>query len=739
MPMKEHLRSWPRIAAIVGVYVVAWLIFDRLSYQYAEKATPWYLATALSFYLVYTFGLRYAPAVVVANVARGLLSDRHHLTFAWLFALGFVTAVVVVAFVMLFRRMGVRFYRGFNDAIAYLVIGCLVFPFVRALVGVAIICASGSLQWANYWRDFYSFGVGDLVGMATLGATLFLFLTPLVAQKDSEPQEPNRDPMSRFETAAVFSVLAIGLVGGYSLVRSQNNAAVYFLVFLPLMWLVIRGGLGYGVIGLLVSDVTIVALQRYFQLPASAAAAYQSYVAASSFTVITLGAAVNQRRREEREAIERARTNAITGLPSRQSFEDWLASDSARSAAGATLLLVEVEAIRLADEWLDPHGADALQAGVGALLLTHTVGARVLAHVSSNIFAIVLSGDEKANATLTAQTLLGAFEAPINVGETELYISPSIGIAVGSALVEPITIFQHATQALRIARERGRSEIAFYDADRDQEAVLSLVAQLHRAHRESEFMLYYQPIWSCSFDAETGKASVDGLIGAEALLRWNHPERGMLTPAWFLDLLASMPLSERVGTWVIEQAAIGLSLIRESLPNCTMWVNLFQRQAFSRDLPSVLQRQLARYRLPADSFVIELNEKTIAEDEADLEPMVERLHALGVRVAVDDFGTGSSSYARLHAASIDILKIDKSFIPVGEPKGKTGDVLLSLMKFARDIGVMTVAEGVETDQQFAWLTRNGCSIVQGYVLGAPMPSYAFIDLAREIVYTRPSS
>ncbi len=210
----------------------------------------------------------------------------------------------------------------------------------------------------------------------------------------------------------------------------------------------------------------------------------------------------------------------------------------------------------------------------------------------------------------------------------------------------------------------------------------------------------------------------------------------MIGPDSCLELLSSMPLSERIGKCVIDSACLGLSVIRQTVPECTIWINLFDRQAYARDLDETIARALSRSLLPAQAVVMELNERTIASDEADLEALVGRLHRIGVRVAVDDFGTGNSSSARLREASVDILKIDKSFIPVGEPKGKTGDVLLGLLKFAQDIGVVALAEGVETDQQFAWLARNGCSVIQGFVLGAPLPAYAFVELAAKGIRQR---
>lgn len=711
---------------VLAAYAVLWLAFDRLAYSYSWHATPWYLGTALSFYLVYAFGVRYSPAIVAIEVARGLISSRHHLTWDWLFALGMVNWAIITPTAYAARRFGIRALQTFNDTVSYLALACIAMPALRAVAGVLILCLSGDTPWSRYWSTSFSFAIGDMSGMLTLVPFLLVFVSPRIAPHTAVSDERGTRVMKGPEIATVVALMCGGILGAYYVIATKNNAQAFYFVFIPLTWMALRGGLRWAIGGSLLSGCGVVALHYVFRTAPPATAAYQSYLVGSAITTLMLGVIVNQRKREEREAIERARRDPLSGLPNRQGFETWLASHGP-SSLGMALFHVEFAAIRLADEWLEPENVSALIAGIAERLTETVVDALTVAHLAPDRFAVAVLGDDRQHAAYVADRIVRAFEQPVNVGETELFATPRIGIALGAAEASPSAIQHHAARAAADARSHS-SEVAFYDARRASESAFSLSAQLHRALERDEFLLYYQPIWSC--DGMVAPA-YDRLIGAEALLRWKHPERGILSPDAFIELLESIPLSERVGAWVVEEACRQLSIFQEVLPACSMWINLFARQAVARTLAFSLEELGNRYDFPEGSLVVELNEKMTGDEDVDMSALVQRLHFAGVRVAVDDFGHGYSSYARVREIPFDILKIDRSFVSGHQLEGKISDVLAGLVRFANDIGVEALAEGVERVEQLDLLGRSGCRLAQGHLLGPPLPPEAFLDLVRQ--------
>lgn len=716
---RQLMRPALRPTVIALTYGVLWLALDRLAYHYSWHATPWYLGTALSFYLLFAFGLRYAPAIVIIEVLRGFISARHHLTFEWLFVLGLVTMVIIVPAVWLLQRMNVRLFSTFTDVVRYLAIGCIAMPLARALAGVAVLCLTGDTQWSHYWATAYSFGLGDLAGMITLVPFLAVFVSPHFAPQIAVRDERATRQMGLAEIVLVWAMLVGGVIAGYYVVSSQNSSQVFYFVFIPLTWLALRGGLRWAIAGMLASDLCVVLLHQWFNTPPAATAAYQSYLTGSSFTTLMLGVVVNQRSREEREAVEQARRDPVTGLPNRQAFEEWLAR-LAGGAAPITICCIEFPAIRLADEWLEPDGFRTLQRESAARLAACAPQALILAQLATDRIAAVLPGNDRAEAARVADRILRRFEQPLNVGETELFIVPQIGIAnATSETSSPADLVHEATQAVRIARSCG-TELAFYDAQGAGEAVLSLSAQLHRALQRMEFVLYYQPIWARNASG-SGMQTFSELAGAEAHLRWNHPERGTLEPQHFIDLLESLPLSERVGNWILEEACRQLVEFRSVLPSCTMWINVFSRQALSSALSTAVARVVAQYGFRPGAVVLELNEKLAASESQNLGAFAAKLRDAGAHIAIDDVGKTNSPFARLREIPCDALKLDV----------KNADLIAGLAGFAQDIGTVAIAEGVERLDQIDALARTGCAMVQGNLLGPPLPADIFMELARQ--------
>ena len=286
-------------------------------------------------------------------------------------------------------------------------------------------------------------------------------------------------------------------------------------------------GLRFATIGIICADLSVVALDWWFRSPVTQSLSYQSYIAASSLTALTLGAVVTQRWRENVANLERARIDRVTGLPNPRALDEWLASNDLRQPL--TVLLVAIDNMRWVHEGLHRQGIDAFVCGVGYRLQQLPIGERYLAHTSDAEFAVVLTGSDRAMAALTAEKIRHAFERPVDIGETEIYATVSVGISTCDDRNESVHLLvPHAEQALDEARARGVESVVFHVPREDEEPLISLAAQLHRAVQNDEFELVYQPIFELPPHPDEDYAFFGARIsGVEALLRWNHPTRGL--------------------------------------------------------------------------------------------------------------------------------------------------------------------------------------------------------------------
>jgi EAL domain-containing protein (putative c-di-GMP-specific phosphodiesterase class I) len=316
---------------------------------------------------------------------------------------------------------------------------------------------------------------------------------------------------------------------------------------------------------------------------------------------------------------------------------------------------------------------------------------------------------------------------PFEAGGVELFITPSIGIAVfpqdgGDAQ----TLLQNADLAMHHAKAGGRNTFEFYESKQNtlSRERLTLENHLHRAIARNELVLYYQP----KVCVKTGQ-----LVGAEALLRWFHPELGLIPPDRFIPIAEESGLIVPIGEWVMDTACAQLAKWRaEGQPHIKLAVNVSRHEMAHGGLFESIRRALARHGVPAQQIVIELTESVLM-DRVDL--IVAQLHAMraiGLEVSIDDFGTGYSSMAYLKRFPIDELKIDRSFIK-GTPDDKTDVAIVrALIVLAQSLAMRVVAEGVETPFQHALLRQLGCDVYQGYMCSPPVNADQFMEIALRI-------
>ncbi len=692
--------------------------------------TAWHFGAALTMYLLFTFGLRYSYAPLVAAVVGSLLISPMALgtVVSRLETAGIGIIVYGAASLLLRRTMAVRepFLR-LRNFLAYVLIGAAAVSLTCAVV--TLVHTSGSISNSSM-IDMATLAIGSFIPLLTVFPMLVVFVTSLFSRKPFDEHDAHI-PLPFYERVIASCLLFISVYLGYRFIDIKDSAPIYYFLFLPLLWLAARGGLRYAVATIFLTDLALVMMNAAFRLPVSESITYQAYLAASALTALTLGVIVSQRRREVREAFDRARCDSVTGLPSPQALDAWFSHPRANSYPALTLLLIEIDNIRWVNEGLHPAAIDEFMRGVGDRLRNAHVGALFLAHVSGHEFAVILDNVDRNGAALVAEKIRRGFERPIPVENEEFYATISVGIATcQTATEEPRLLVPHAEQALDAARIRGLESVAFYAGEQPRERLFSLATQLHDALRGGEFDLWFQPLFEVSNANDIHSQTGRRVVGAEALLRWNHPRRGLIEPESFLDMLDSMSLSERVGGWVLDNALMHVSNWRKRGHDIAVWINVFGRQLVDPEFFGSLRGRLLRHALTPASVVVEVTERIIAREEAEVVAIVNKLRSAGVRVAIDDFGTGHSTLARLQNIPFDIVKIDQSFIRGIEADSRSSGVVTTLIALARELDATIVAEGIETDGQLEFLVRNGCHTIQGYRLGLPMPASEFESFLR---------
>jgi diguanylate cyclase (GGDEF)-like protein/PAS domain S-box-containing protein len=425
-----------------------------------------------------------------------------------------------------------------------------------------------------------------------------------------------------------------------------------------------------------------------------------------------------QRQRAEQRLAHLAQFDALTGLPNRTLLQDRLAQtivQSRRKRWHAGALFVDLDRFKLINDTLGHHLGDVLIRQVGERLLECVRPGDTVGRISGDEFAVVLADMARPDdAALVAQKILDAMGRPFDLGGNEAYISASIGIAAfpedGN---DAETLLKNADIAMYRAKESARNCYRFFTAEMNQRTIakVQLNTALRRAIEREEFTLHYQP----KVDLADGR-----LRGLEALLRWNHPERGMVAPGEFIPALEDSGLILPVGEWVIGEACAQLRRWRsEGRAVVPVAVNLSPKQFRRGDLDRTIRELLARHDLNADLLELEITESCLAEDPEAALRVMHNLRAAGLRISIDDFGTGYSSLSHLTRLPLSALKIDRSFVRDAGASAEAASIVRAVIDMAQNLRFTVIAEGVETEQQVAFLRKHGCNQAQGYFFGRP--------------------
>lgn len=421
--------------------------------------------------------------------------------------------------------------------------------------------------------------------------------------------------------------------------------------------------------------------------------------------------------------------DALTGLPNRTLMLDRIERAIARSQRKSelifALLMVTVDRWDILETHLDESEVRTVLATLGKRLQLLMRTADTVARLEGPTFAVHMDEIRHvSDAQRVAGRVAQALEAPIELAGREVQVTTSIGIALSVTGYErPEDIVRDATLAMSQARSQGGNRQEMFDQKMQSEVGLRirLESDLRRAIDREEFQVYYQPIVSL----ETWRIS-----GFEALIRWKHPERGLVSPAEFIPVSEETGLIVRIGEWVLREAARQMKLWRDMHPDLDLAisVNLSGRQVAEPNLVETIQQVMADTGLPPEHLKLELTETLLMQHYDTAIETMHRLRDLGIKLSMDDFGTGYSSLSHLHRFPIDYLKVDRSFVGrVGEDPRET-EIVRVIVGLGRNLGMKVIAEGIETREQAGFLRGLECEYGQGYYFARPLSAEAATEL-----------
>ena len=440
---------------------------------------------------------------------------------------------------------------------------------------------------------------------------------------------------------------------------------------------------------------------------------------------------ITERKVLEEQLQRQALHDTLTGLPNRALFSDRLQHAVARTqrrGGKVAVLFMDLDNFKVINDSLGHNAGDELLVGVTGRLRASLRPEDTAARLGGDEFAILLVDLNNVDeATLVAERIGDKLRAPFELAHRETFVTASIGVAISGTTGtprRPEELLRHADLAMYRAKHSGKARYAIFEEAMSARAMerLELSNDLRRALEREEFAVHYQPQVSLA----TGKT-----MGFEALVRWEHPERGQLLPARFIPLAEETGLIVPIGQWVLREACYQAKEWNRqypSDPSLIVCVNLSAKQLRDPNLYRVVGQILEESGLEPGSLELEITESVAMEDAPATAAALEELHTLGVRVIIDDFGTGYSSLSYLEKFPMDYIKIDRSF--VGELEGESGSrVLVKVMiDLVHTLGLEVIAEGVETTGQFERLREMGSDIAQGRYFSRPLPSEAAASL-----------
>lgn len=426
-----------------------------------------------------------------------------------------------------------------------------------------------------------------------------------------------------------------------------------------------------------------------------------------------------------------AYNDALTGLPNRALFFDQLSHriEQARVAGeSVAVLFLDLDRFKNVNDSLGHEIGDRLLVAVAQRMRRSVRNADCVARLGGDEFTVVLGDLPSTNAAVAAaQNICRALSTPFKIDSHEIFVATSVGISMYPHDGTDVgTLLKHADTAMYRAK-KDKTGFQFFEASMEHSISekVRLENDLRRALERSEFEVFYQP-----------QANVDDgrIIGMEALVRWRHPVRGMVSPVDFIPLAEETGLIKPLGEWVLRTACTQLKTwLNNGMLTMRVSVNLSVQQLLEKNFAHTVEQALADTGLPPNLLELEITESTLMENAQDTLQAMNRLRNLGVRFSIDDFGTGYSSLSYLKRFPVDIIKIDRSFVRDVTKDADDASIATSIIALAHGLRLEVVAEGVETQDQLDFLKQHACDIFQGYYLSQPVPADQFAALIAKIM------
>jgi len=710
-------------------YLVAWVALERLSLSLAPTTTgvyPWYPAAGLSLFLLIRFGLRYVPLLALGPPLVWLLFPHAALLQIWPIVLfGLVsTAGYGLAAAILLRVFHIdRELTRTRDLTLFFFIGGIVAPYIIALFSIKVLMLNDFLLASEYHEQVFRFWLGDVTGIFTLAPLLFYVYNPAFS-----PHPVNRILLQSYAarhpietTAQVLAVAIVPIVVVRAFIAGGGfSPDVLYITFVPVGWIVIRHGLVGASFATLVTDVATLVTMRVEGADLWTETELQIFLLTVSSLAYALGMSITERatalirlQHAEARLVNAQLTDPLTGLWTLQGAQDALARILPEHVADGISLLViwyDVENLGVVNDSLGTEAGDAFLQAIAERVRGLIDPGEIAARVASN-FVIILRGPTATRERCEAG--LAVLSRRYQIAARELFPSAVVGYAVyDDPGVRAPELFRRAHSAMRRAKHSGGSRIKAYSTRRDTTVDhMETLARLHRAADAGDFELFYQPI----------VALADGSVtGAEALLRWNADGR-ILAPADFFPALERSALMDRVGWWAIREAIAQAGRWHGEGRSLDIWINVAARLLVDPSFAANVIGLIDDSQTDPRRIVIEVTERDAMHDLEKMSAIFSQLRARGLRIAIDDFGVGESSLARLRDVEVDILKIDGSFVSGIPGDVRALNIVGNVVSMANTLGLSTVAEWIEHPEQADALRAIGTELGQGFYLGRPAP------------------
>ncbi len=738
---QRHIPPPLRYVLLVLLYLIAWGILDKLAlaFETTPEVPIWYPPSALDITLTLVFGLRYTLALWLNTLVHVYIVTHRHLnlTTIELFDVFTTTGYAAASAILLFKlRINPRL-RTLRDVVWFIAVAVLLAPLLVAFLQVMNLAGSGLLPWSMLPIYTLHYWAGNATGIAMLTPILLILLRQLpwiwlykeaqVPTIENRLRWPSRQEVPELLVESV--ALGAGVWMAYGITRGSHLDYTYF-VFLPLIWIALRHRFERAALTVLLLNVSIALLVR-IKFGQSNLLALQFGLMTFSLIGLLLGAISTQRRQAEKalhDSTEQLRYNAfhdvLTGLPNRALFIERLerAIEHRKRDRNylCAVLFLDLDRFKVINDSLGHAVGDQLLIAIARRLEACLRSIDTIARFGGDEFTILLEEpNDISDIIRVTERIQAELALPFTLNQQEVFTTASIGIALSASEIAAEDLLRDADIAMYRAKSQAKGCYEIFNTNMYVTAVarLQMETELRQAVERQEFQVYYQPLVSLT----SGR-----IIGLEALVRWQHPQRGLLPPAQFLLVAEEAGLLDIIDWWVMREACRQTKQWQKvpSRYQLTININLGSKLFAQPNLVEQISQILQETSLDAQNLKLEITENTIVENDVLVPATLLQLKTLGLRLAIDDFGTGYSSLSRLHHFPIDELKIDRAFISQIATKSGNAAITETIVMLARKLGVEVTAEGIETAEQLALVKELGCDTGQGYFFSQPLDSFA---------------